>query len=72
VKQVHEYLDPGKETKFENELGHRVWGWGGRAVQHRAVLRVREQARPTATAGKSGSKRSRGGHGVDARVRLCG
>lgn len=29
MKQVHEYLDPGKEMKFENELGHRVWGDGG-------------------------------------------
>lgn len=29
MKQVHEYLDPGKEMKFENELGHRVWGEGG-------------------------------------------
>lgn len=33
MKQVHEYLDPGKEMKFENELGHRVWGGGRRAKQ---------------------------------------
>lgn len=51
MKQVHEYLDPGKEMKFENELGHRVWGEGGseRAAQHRASLRARG-AQPTATA----------------------
>lgn len=51
MKQVHEYLDPGKEMKFENELGHRVWGGGGgrRAAQHRASLRAKG-AQPTATA----------------------
>lgn len=51
MKQVHEYLDPGKEMKFENELGHRVWGGGAesKAAQHRASLRAKG-AQPTATA----------------------
>lgn len=72
MKQVHEYLDPGKEMKFENKLGHRVWG--GRGVEQLSTEQASEQEESTANSngGKSGSKRSRGGHGVDARVRLYG
>lgn len=72
MKQVHEYLDPGKEMKFENELGHRVWGGGG--AESSSAQSKPQSKRSTANSNgeKSGSKRSRGGHGVDARVRLYG
>lgn len=40
---------PEKEMKFENELGHRVWGGGGEQLQHGASLRAKG-AQPTATA----------------------
>ncbi|POS75934.1 hypothetical protein DHEL01_v205670 [Diaporthe helianthi] len=58
--------------KFENKLGHRVWG--GRGVEQLSTEQASEQEESTANSngGKSGSKRSRGGHGVDARVRLYG
>lgn len=56
MKQVHEYLDPGKEMKFKNELGDRVWGESNTAQsQQRQSQRshsqqqwrkVRQQAQP--------------------------